>query len=73
MLNSLKNGGNQKTEEDLRNEDDIKSEDDLNNEDDLKNWPIPPKKISVPSPPLEKYLKFLLMTSQRDNHTTIDV
>ena len=44
MLNSLKNGGNQKTEEDLRNEDDIKSEDDLNNEDDLKNWLSPPKK-----------------------------
>ena len=50
MENNLKNGGNKKTEEDLRNEDDIKSEDDLNNEDDLKNWPIPPKKNFCPPP-----------------------
>ena len=60
--------GVKKSEEDLRNEYDIKNEDDLKNE----NWPTPPKKKSAPIP-VKNYLKFVLMISHLNRHTTTDV
>ena len=70
---NLKNGGYQKSKDNLRNKDDIKNEDGLKNKDDLKNWPSPQKCCCPPPLPLKIYLKFLLMTSHHDCHTTTDV
>ena len=56
-----------KNEGDLRpkNEDHIKNEDGLKNEYNLKKCP--------PSPFLKNYLKFFLMTSDLNSHTTTDI
>ena len=70
---NLKNVGDQKSEDDLRNEDDIKNKEDLKNEDDYKNWPSAPNFFLPPPLPLKNYLKFWLMTSHNDSHTTTDV
>ena len=53
-----------KNEDDLKIEDNLKNGDNLKNEEDLKN---------LPSPSLENYLFFLLMTSHHDSHSTTDV
>ena len=71
----LKNEDELKKENNLKNEYDLnKKESNLKNEDDLENWPSPPKFYFLPLPsPWKKYLKFLLMTSHLDSHTTTDV
>ena len=68
---NLKNEDDVKYEDNLKNEEDLKKENNLKNEEDLENWPSP--FFCSPHIPLKNYLKFFLITSHCDSHTTTDV
>ena len=71
---NLKNGGDPKSEDDLRNEDmTSKVKMTYIMKTTSKISPPLPKVFCPPLLPLKDYLKFLLMTTHHDSHTTTDV
>ena len=60
-------------EDNRKKENNLKIEDGLKNEDNLENWPSHQNSFWPPLIPLKNYLKYFLMTSHHDSHTTTDV